>query len=293
MRDYLFLTDSTCDLTPEVYEANGIERFMLHFYLNDKEYPDDGKTLFGKEFYDMMSAGAMPTTAQINPETFAERFREIAADGKDIFYLAFSSGLSGTYQSACIAANEVMEEYPECKIVVVDSLAACGGEGVLALWVAEKKRQGLSLEELRVWTEAHKQNAVMLFTVTDLNHLHRGGRLSKTSAIAGTLLGIKPVMYANFEGKLHVALKVRGRRAALSKLVEKCASNYVQGSDYENQVMIINHANCPEDAQWMADAVRERTGVKDIKILPMGPVIGSHVGTGCIALFYYGENREF
>lgn len=290
MKDYVFLTDSTCDLSPELYDQYGIERFILRFYLDGQEYADDGQQLAGKAFYDKMRSGAMPTTAQINPETFAQRFRTAVRQGQDVLYLCFSSVLSGTYQNACMAAKEVMEDDPDCRIVVIDSMSQCGGEGNLAIAAAERKAQGFSLEELEQWILTHRQNFIHLFTVMDLNHLHRGGRLSKTAALAGTMLGIKPVMYTNEEGRLCVGAKVRGRKAALQMFIDKCLTVVEHP---EEQVMLINHADCPEDAQWLAQALKEKLPVKDIRILPMGPVIGSHVGPGCLALFFQGSSRKF
>ncbi len=290
MRDYTIFTDSTCDLAPEMYPENGLEVFTMYFTLDGVEYPDDGKTLAGHDFYQKMREGGMPTTSQLNPETFIPRFAAELEAGRDVIYLCFASACSSMIQSAKIAEAECREKYPEAKIYVIDSCSECGGEGRLALAMAEKKREGLTIDELRDWTEENKRYFIHLFTVNDLNHLFRGGRVSRTSAIAGTMLGIKPAMYTADDGKLTVGAKVRGRRASLQLMCDKMIANAVEP---EKQTMIINHADCPDDAQWMADYIGARVKVGKLLVLPMGPIIGAHVGPGCIALFYTGRSRAW
>ena len=290
MRDYTIFTDSTCDLLPEMYRENGLKVFTMKFLIDGVEYPDDGVTLAGHDFYQKMREGAMPTTTQLNPEFFIEQFSREIEEGRDVIYLVFASACSGMYQSVCMAVSEVREKYPDAKVYAIDSTSECGGEGRLALAMAQKKREGMSIDELYRWTEENKQYFIHLFTVNDLNHLFRGGRVSRTAAIAGTMLGIKPAMYTAVDGKLTVGAKVRGRRASLQVLCDRMFENAVEP---EKQEMIINHADCPEDAQWMVDYIRSHGKVGSIRVLPMGPIIGSHTGPGCIALFFTGKTREW
>ena len=290
MSEYTLFVDSTCDLKREMYEAADLRCFTMRFLMDGTEYPDDGETLYGHEFYAKMHAGSMPTTTQLSPETYREAFVPELSAGRDVLYLCFASALSGQFQTAKLIMGELQEEYPERKVYLVDSTSQCGGEGRLALAMAEKKREGLSLDELRVWVEANKQYFIHYFTVDDLKHLYRGGRLSKASAVAGTVLGIKPVMFTAADGKLTVGSKVRGRKASLKMLCDRMLENAIEP---EKQDMIINHADCASDAEWMKKYILEHTPVHSITILPLGPVIGSHVGPGCIALFFTGHTRAW
>ncbi|NLD87497.1 MAG: DegV family protein [Clostridiales bacterium] len=287
---YLLYTDSTCDLTPELYDELDLKRFYLKVNFDGREYKDNGKDIDYKHFYQRMAAGSMPTTVQLNVQQFLDEFTPLLKEGFDILYLAFSSALSGTYNSACIAISELSEQFPERKICVIDSLAACGGEGLYAYCVAKKRLEGASFDELRVWAEKFRYNICHFFTVNDLLHLHRGGRVSKTSAILGTLVGIKPAMYVNNLGELCLGSKVRGRAAALKTLVTKLCECVM---DPEDNIIIINQADCEDEANHVADMIRERINIKEIKVLPMGPVIGAHVGLGCMALFAVGYERKW
>ncbi len=290
MRDYTIFTDSTCDLLPEMYSEYGLSVFTMTFTIDGVEYPDDGHTLAGHEFYQKMREGAMPTTAQLNPDVFVRRFSQEIESGRDVIYLVFASACSGMYQSVQIAVSEVREKYPDAKVYAIDSTCECGGEGRLAMAMAEKKREGLTIDELARWTEENKKYFIHLFTVDDLGHLFRGGRVSRSAAIAGTMLGIKPAMYTAQDGKLTVGAKVRGRRASLKIMCDRMLENAVEP---ESQTMIINHADCPEDAAWMEAYIRAHVKVGRLLILPMGPIIGSHCGPGCIALFFTGKTREW
>ncbi|NMA08425.1 MAG: DegV family protein [Clostridiales bacterium] len=290
MRDYTIFTDSTCDLTPEMYAENGLECLRMVFTVSGRDYEDDCVTLAGHDFYQLMRAGAMPTTTQINPDTIISRLSAQLDQGRDVIYLVFSSALSGTYQNACLAVSDLRSRYPDAKIYAVDSTSQCGGEGRLALAMAQKKREGMDIDTLYRWTEENKKYFIHYFTVDDLNYLYRGGRLSRTAAIAGSMLGIKPVMYTALDGKLTVGSKVRGRRASLQMIVDRMVENIVEP---EKQLVLINHADCPADAEWMKQEVLKRVKVRDLKILPLGPTIGSHVGPGCIALFFTGKTRAW
>ncbi|MEA4824042.1 MAG: DegV family protein [Clostridiaceae bacterium] len=290
MRDYTIFTDSTCDLTPAMYRENGLKVFMMTFSIDDVDYPDDGVTLAGHDFYQKMREGAMPTTAQLNPDFFFTQFAHEIEAGHDVIYLGFASACSGMYQSSLIAVSEVREKYPDARVYTIDSTSECGGEGRLALAMAQKKREGLTIDQLYEWTEENKKYFIHLFTVDDLNHLFRGGRLTRTAAIAGTVLGIKPAMYTALDGKLTVGSKVRGRRASLQIMCDRMFENIIEP---ERQVIIINHADCPGDARWMVDYINAHVQVGKIHVLPMGPIIGTHCGPGCIALFFTGKTREW
>lgn len=288
--NYVFFTDSTCDLSNELYEKYDIQRLCLKVNLDGQTYEDNGKDLDPKDLYERMANGSTPTTMQVNVQQFIDAFTPSLQAGKDIIYLGFSSGLSGTYNSACIAATELSETFPERKIYTVDSLAAAGGEGLFAILMGQRRLDGANIEELRDWAEATKFKIMHFFTVNDLFHLHRGGRVSKTSAIIGTLAGIKPAMFVDNNGKLCVGSKVRGRNTALKTIVNKLAECAI---DTENSIGIVNHANAPEEAQMVADLMKEKMNFKDVLILPLGPVIGTHTGQGCMAVFAVGSERKW
>ena len=292
MAGFKIVTDSTADLPKEYLAENEIGCLNLCYIMDGVTYGGEtGKEMDVKEFYDQMRAGKMPTTSQVNPEEAKKYFESIIADGyMEILYLAFSSGLSGTCNSGRIAAEEIMEEHPDVKIIVIDSLCASLGEGLFVYYAVEMRKQGKSFSETAEWMKKHIQNFVHMFTVDDLNHLHRGGRVSKTTAVIGTLVGIKPILHVDSEGHLVAVDKVRGRKKSLLKLVD-----YMQekmGSFREDNTMVmLSHGDAPEDAQFVADEVKKRFGIDKFLINPVGPTIGAHAGPGVIALFFLGEDR--
>lgn len=290
MANYVLITDSTTDLPPAMIEQLDIRVIPLEFHIGNRTYLNvaDGSTLPFHDFYDLLRSGESSSTSQINLVVFQERFEELLKQGQDILYLAFSSGLSGTYNAACIAAKDLLEKYPERKIVVVDSLAASMGEGLLAYYAATMRKEGKGLEEVAAWLEENKLKLCHWFTVDDLNHLKRGGRVSSTVAFVGTLLGIKPVLHVDDEGHLIPVSKVRGRRQSLDALVTKMQETCVNPKD---QMIFISHGDALEDAQYVANQVREKMNIADLKINFIGPVIGSHSGPGTIALFFLGSKR--
>ncbi|MGI6705125.1 MAG: DegV family protein [Clostridia bacterium] len=285
----LIVTDSCYDLPLSFLEAHQIPVIGLTFTLNGKEYADDqGKSLDLRSFYNAIRQGATPTTSQVNTEEFLQFFKKYLDRGQDILYIAFSSALSGTYNSARIARDMLKSDYPDRTVTVVDSLCASMGQGLLVYKAVQLQRQGYSHEELVRWVEDNKLKINHWFTVDDLNHLKRGGRLSGTSALIGTILDIKPVLHVNDEGRLIPVEKVKGRKKSLRRLVEMLEQRIV---DPEEQVVFISHGDALEDAQFTADLIRSKVQVKDILINTIGPIIGSHAGPDTIAVFFFSSSR--
>lgn len=288
---YVISTDTTCDFPEEYYQQHGLNVLSLSYILEGETYFRGGKELSSKDFYAKMRAGSMPTTSQVNPESARAAFEPILKEGKDILHIAFSSGLSGSANSARIAAEELMEEYPERKVIVVDSLCASLGEGLLVHKAIEQKETGMGLEELAAWCEDNKMHIIHSFTVDDLFHLYRGGRVSKAAAVVGTMISLKPVLHVNNEGKLIPLSKVRKRKKSLEALVD--AMEKKQGSFAgKNDIVFISHGDCLEDAEYVKKLVQERFGITNFLINPVGPVIGAHSGPGTLALFFMGDSRE-
>ena len=289
MAEYVIFTDSTTDLTPELVAEMDVQVLPMRFMLDGKEYRNypDNRELSPKEFYDKLRAGSMSTTSQINSVAFIEAFTPVLEAGKDILYVAFSSGLSGTYQSACLAAEDLREQFPERTIECVDTLQASMGEGLVAYAAAMLKKDGMSLAELAAWLRENVQRFCAWFTVDDLMFLKRGGRLSGVAAVAGTLLGIKPVLHVDPDGHLSAMEKVRGRKASLDGLVRHFETS---AENHADQTVFISHGDCLEDCQYVADKIKA-FGVKRICIGTIGPVIGAHSGPGTVALFFTGSPR--
>ncbi len=290
MRDYAIITDVTSDLSATLLEKLNIISIPMEFTVNNQSFTHyaDARNFSYQDFYSNLRAGKTAKTTQINMATFASYFEQIIESGKDILYIGFSSALSGTYQASMIAANELMEKYPECSIRCVDSFGASLGEGLLVYTAAHKKGEGLTLEELYQWALDQRHHVCHWFTVDDLNHLKRGGRISAASAVLGSALSIKPVLHVNPAGQLIPVDKVRGRKKALKSLVDHMLRTCVAP---ENQTVFIGHGDCFDDAQIVATLIREHLPVKDIIIDYIGPVIGAHSGPGTVALFYFGSEK--
>lgn len=287
MKEFVITTDSTVDLPKDFLEEKGVTVLALSYILDGVTYQDmDG--LSGKEFFDKIRNGSLPTTSQVNPEEARAVFEEIVKEGKDILHIAFSSGLSGTYNSCRIAGEELMEDYPEARVVVIDSLCASMGEGLLLYKALELKEQGKSLEEIAAWVEENKLHICHNVTVDDLFHLHRGGRVSKATAVLGTMVKIKPIIHMDNEGKLMVIGKERGRKKSIVNLVDRMEK---QMGDYDNSVCMITHGDCEEDALYLKSLLEERFGIKQVIIHGIGSVIGSHTGPGVLAVFFMGNER--
>lgn len=289
MRDFVITTDNMADLPDTYLEEHGLKIISLSYMLEGKTYSEKNR-LPVKEFYDKMRNGAMPTTSQVNPEEARELFEELLKEGKDVLHIAFSSGLSGSYNSARIAAEELQEEEAEGRVVVIDSLCASLGEGLLVHKALGLKEEGKSLDEIAEWLKENRLHLCHNFTVDDLNHLYRGGRVSKTAAVLGTMINIKPILHVDDEGKLVPISKVRGRKKSLITLVdnmEKQIGSYRE----QNDMVFISHGDCLEDAEFAAAQIRERFGIDSFLINDVGPTIGAHSGPGTVALFFMGEKR--
>lgn len=290
MADFKILTDSCGDLSPALITQLELDVFPMFFRLGGKDYqnyPDD-RELSNRVFYDNLRDGQVATTVAVNPAQWSELARPHLEAGKDILILAFSSGLSTTYQSACLAAEELREEFPDRKIEVVDSLCASMGEGLFCYHVARKRQSGATLEETKEYALSIRLKLCHWFTVDDLYFLKRGGRVSSTAALVGTMLQIKPVLHVDDEGHLIPVTKVRGRKAALNQLVKEMEAT---ATDPENQTVFISHGDCIEDAQYVKKLIQEKLGTRNIILNPIGPVIGAHSGPGTVALFFLGSKR--
>lgn len=285
MSTYRIVTDATQDLPHAVVEKLGVTVVPMDFDLDGQSYRHyaDERELSVEAFYEKLRAGAPAVTSQINPVVYEEVLEPILSEGQDVLYIAFSSGLSGTVNNARMAVQTLGERYPERKIVVIDSLCASIGEGLLVYHAARKQQEGMSFEALCTWVEEHKGRVAHWFTVDDLNHLKRGGRLSAVEAIVGTALNIKPVLSVDAEGRLEVKAKVRGSRKALEHVVGRLKE---AGEAHKGQPVIIGHADNMADAQILADMVRETGLVGEVLFAKIGPIIGTHTGAGMTALTF-------
>lgn len=285
----VIITDSGSDLPVEYMENNKISFISMMYNFSGREYEDDfGKTMSHKEFYDGLRSGLMSSTSQINTFKYVEEFKKHVSQGKSIIYIGLSSGLSGSINNANLAVQMVREEYKNADISIVDSKGASMGEGLMVYYACEMLKKGASKEEIVNWLEENKFKICHWFTVEDLNHLKRGGRVSGTAAFIGTILDIKPVLYVNDEGKLIPVAKVKGRKKSLRMLADKFKELVVNP---EEQTIMISHGDCLEDAKHLEKIILEEFKVKEVIINPIGPVIGSHSGPGTVALFFMGEKR--
>ena len=290
MRDYVIMTDSCCDLTDQMARDLELEVLFLTMHMDGQDYPNDlaGTAISNQEFYKRIRAGKLATTSAVNVGQFQDAMRRVLESGRDIVCVCFSSALSTTYQSAVIAAEDLRAEFPEAEIHVVDSLSASLGQGLLLYLAVEQKRKGLTAAELAKWVEDNRLTVCHWFTVDDLNFLKRGGRVSATTALLGTMLSIKPIMHTSDEGKLVPVSKARGRKAAIAALLDKIEA---LGIHPERQTMFICHADCEEDAKAVAQTIQDRFGTPTVHINYIGPVIGSHTGPNTMGIFFVGTQR--
>lgn len=287
-REYIITSDTTCDLPQSYCQENGITLLSVDYTLDGVTYSGNDSRITPEEFYARMRAGAMPMTQQVTPQKAETVFEDYIKKGYDILHIGFSSALSGSYNSAVIAANELKERYPEANIVVIDSLCASLGEGLLVHKAVEMKKQGMSLNDNARWLEDNKLKLCHYFTVDDLNHLHRGGRVSKAAAVFGTALNIKPVLHVSNDGRLVPVEKVRGRKQSLIRLVDHMEE---RTKGVHNDEIFISHGDCLEDAQFVAQQIKERFGIDKVLYNFVGQSVGAHSGPGTVALFFFGNGR--
>lgn len=290
MSDYIIISDSTTDLTPDLINECELEIIPLLYTLKGKDYYDyaDERDMKFHDFYEILRGGDLSTTSLINTERFLEIFESHLKAGRDVLYIGFSSGLSGTYNASRIAVEELKEKYPDRKIYAIDSLAASMGEGLLVYLAAKEKEKGKSIDEVVKFVLENRLNLCHWFTVDDLFHLYKGGRVSKTAATVGSMLNIKPVLHVDDEGHLIPISKVRGRKMSITGLFKNMKKTAINP---EEQVVFISHGDCLEEAEVLKKMVMEKLGVKKVYMNYIGPVIGTHSGPGTIALFYLGEHR--
>lgn len=289
MRDYVIATESNADLDEAFVKEHDI-CVITHYYTLDEDEYGDEKVLTPHEFYDEMRAGKKAGTMASNPAVILEKFEKIAEEGKDILFISFSSALSSGINNIKNGADEVMEAHPEMKIIVIDTLSASACEGMMIRKALEMRAEGKSLDETADWILSHVKNLCALFTVEDLQYLYRGGRLSKSSAVLGGMINIKPILHINDEGKLVPLEKVRGRKKSLSVLIDHMAEQI--GSLKDQQILpAVIHGDCEEDANAVAQMMKDRFGFEKVHVAQIGPSIGAHSGPGTIGVLFMGEKR--
>ena len=288
MRDYVILTDSCCDFSQAMVEELGVQILPLSFVLEGQEYKNypDNHEMDPGDFYARLRGGALGSTSAVNVGVYKDAMTELVQSGKDVLCICFSSGLSTTYQSAVIAAQDVRSANPECGIAVVNSRAASLGQGLLVYLAVQEKNKGRSMEEVRAYTEDLKDHICHWFTVDDLNHLKRGGRVSTAAALFGTMLQMKPVLHVDNAGRLIPITNVRGRKASIKALVDMMDQLVEDPS-----TVFISHGDCLEDAKTLAEMVKAKYPVQRLEINYVGPVIGNHSGPGTLALFFVGKHK--
>lgn len=287
---YEIITESTANLTDDIIDKYGIIVISLSYCIGNEEFKsyENGKTSDIKSFYDRMRQGEFVSTSQVTREAYRAAFENSLKNGSDVLYIGFSSSLSGSFNSAAMIANELCEDYPDRKIIVVDSLSASMGQGLLAYYAALARKQGKTIEEVADWLDANSLRLCHWFTVDDLKYLKRGGRISPTTALVGTLMGIKPILHVDDEGRLVSVGKIRGRRHSVDELFNRMKETCENPQD---QMVFISHGDCIEDARYLESLIRDQLKVKDVVINYIDPVIGSHSGPGTLALFYLGSKR--
>ena len=293
MSEYKITCCSTADMPAAYFEERKIHYVCFHYRMDGVEYPDDlGKTMPFAEFYDRISKGAEPTTAQVNAQQYMDFFEPILKEGKDILHFTLSGGISGSVNSANIAKTQLEEKYPDRKVIVIDSLAASSGFGMLVDAALDKQEEGLSLEENAAWAEENKNRLHHWFFSTDLTSFIRGGRISKVSGFVGQALNICPLMNVNSEGKLIPRNKYRGKKQVIREMVKRMEEHAQGGLSYNGKCFMSCSA-CEEDARKVADIIEEKFPNLNGKVVinSIGTVIGSHTGPGTVALFFWGDER--
>lgn len=288
MRDYVIISDATCDLSQEYVDKNNIEIIGMNVYMDDQSFVHylDFRNMNIEDFYNRLNNGVVATTSQVNALIYEEIFSKYLQDGKDVLFICFSSGLSGTYEACLLCANMLNEKY-ENKVYVVDSLAASSGEGLLVIGANNNKQKGLTIEENVQWLEDNKLRIAHWFTVDDLMYLKRGGRLNTTSAIVGSALKIKPILHVDDEGHLINVVKAHGRKSSIKMLFDKFDSSFIDN----DLPVIITHGNCLDDALILKEMVNNKYPDKEVLINDMGFVIASHTGPNILAILFYSTGR--
>ena len=287
MQNYVLITDSSADLTKEQLAELDVVSISLEVIINnDPPIPNDA--IDNKEFYSILRQKGTVTTSAVSFERFLNLMESYLTEGKDVLYLGFSSGLSGTYNAAFVAAQELAEKYPERKIYTVDTLCASLGQGLFVYTAAKQRLEGRSIDEVYNWANDNRLSLCHWFTVDDLFFLKRGGRVSAATAVMGTMLSIKPVLHVDFKGKLINVSKARGRKSSVDELFENAKRTAIEP---EKQTMFISHGDCLADAEYLAERLKSELGVPEVIIGYVGPVIGAHAGPGVLALFFFGTER--
>ena len=293
MADYVLSACSTADLTKEHFENRKISYVCFHYELDGKQYPDDlGETMSFSDFYEAMRNGAMTKTSQVGLGEYIDYFEPMLKEGKDILHVSLSSGISGTVNSARLAQEELLEKYPERKLFIIDSLAASAGYGLLLDKLADLRDEGMSIDDLAVWTEEHKLELHHWFFTTDLTYLIRGGRVSKAAGVVGGLLNICPLLNVDLLGRLISRAKLRGKSKVIQAMWQKMQEHAVDGLNYSGKCYMSNSA-CPEDAKAVSDLIEAGMPNLDGKVehYSIGTTIGAHTGPGTVALFFWGDKR--
>ena len=290
MRNYCITTDSNSDLPKEYIEKLGTTIIPQYYSFGDTVYGDE-LNMPPAEFYERMKNGELPKSQANNPAVIEEKFRALLEQGMDIIHIAFSSALSGSYNNVCMVARELSEEYPDAKITVIDSLNVSLGESIMVIYANDLKVNGASYEEVVKTLESFKQHINVQFTVDDLFHLQRGGRVSKTTAVLGSALNLKPFLYVNDAGALSSDGTIRGRKKSLRELVNRMTATLEEDTDVSLPVGVV-HGNCPEEAQAVANLIKEETSFTNVIINDISPSIGTHAGPGALGVIYYGKIKQ-
>jgi DegV family protein with EDD domain len=291
VQNYVIVTDATCDLPMDIIRDLDIVVIPMEFIMEDKVYsyyPDEGQITVN-EFYSNLKMGRKATTSQINYNTYKNIFTDILEQEKNILYICFSSGLSGTYNSSRLVINDLKEEFPDREIISIDSLCASIGEGLLVYLAALKKQEGFSVDQLKNWVEDKRFEICHWFAVDDLEHLKRGGRINAVQASVGTILDLKPILSVNGEGKLVNVAKMRGKKKSYNYLIQKLREDSVTT---ENETILVGHASCIEEAEYVQKLILEEKLARKAIICNIGPIIGSHTGAGMIAVAFAGSRRN-
>lgn len=290
MSDYVIVAESSCDLPQELVDKLNIVIVPMEFIIGGETYFNylDHRELPIKKFYDMLRLGAMSKTTQITAARYIEVFEKYLLEGKDILNLCFSSAMSGTYNSSVMAVEELKGKYPDRKIYTIDTKAAGIGQGVLVMKAAEKRLDGIEIDEAKAWVEQHIDTSCQWFVVNEMRHLRRGGRISHLAEVVGTLLNVKPILHVNTEGALAIAEKVMGIKKAVTRLVERMQANIYNP---EEQTILIGHGDISREADYLEEVIRSKMNVKNVIKVYIGPIIGTHTGPGMLSLVYLGSGK--